>query len=82
MNNTPLADIVEKVKKCLRLAERGTEHEKKVAMEKAASIAQNYRIDMTLLNLEDESTPIRMLLVRMSILVRRSMFDSSTSLVS
>jgi hypothetical protein len=57
MNNTPLADIVEKVKKCLRLAERGTEHEKKVAMEKAASIAQNYRIDMTLLNLEDESTP-------------------------
>jgi hypothetical protein len=57
MNNTPLADIVEKVKKCLRLAEHGTEHEKKVAMEKAASIAQNYRIDMTLLNLEDESTP-------------------------
>ena len=54
MNKT-LAEVTETIKKLLRLAERGTEHEKKVAMEKAMRAAQGYHIDISLINPDDET---------------------------
>lgn len=57
MNKT-LEQVTETVKKLLRLAERGTEHEKKVAMEKAMTVAQGYHIDISLIN-PDEDTIVQ-----------------------
>lgn len=51
---TPEAEIVEKVRKLLRLAQSANPHEAALAMERAMSVAAKHRIDVAALDLDPE----------------------------